>query len=502
MNFFKKIGVLAFVLMLLLPVSNAFAYEGGLLEGKLPVNYNYNDGANATDNDTSTSLYYHEPFSYQLDEPTTIDSYYLNATGTWLIYLYANNGTRHTLGTTKTGSTGVVKLDAPIPNVEYIEVFTNSTNGYIYELDVYGTTEDLMPPGEINNLNYETTENSVTFTFDLPGDDDFSHVKVYQNDVLIKENVVDQSLNINNLKEETLYNFKFTTVDLEGNESTGFVQEVTTDYKPVGEVSNLKVEPEYDQVNLSWEVPKHTKFDHVNIYRDEIVETSMIDKFLGVTTVHAEASTEIFETNGTYFKDLTVEPEKEYEYTVTTTDSYGVESTGVTLTTSTPTAPPITFKEIGIPFSVGDLIKSGNGLLALIGGFVLLALSFLLAPKLIKLIRSSFNKKGVDPTARRSQAEDKEKIDKQTEIATQQPTVKIDREQRIKERKQREPREARNNETPTIKGRKGQEVKPPRNRRAGRLGRVPREPRQTKQPKQPRERNREIREPREGRRSG
>lgn len=43
-----------------------------------------------------------------------------------------------------------------------------------------------------------------------------------------------------------------------------------------------------------------------------------------------------------------------------------------------------------LPFDVTDLIASGNGLLAMIGGFVLLALAFVFVPKVITLIRQSF----------------------------------------------------------------------------------------------------------------
>src|SRR5690606_9188391 len=46
----------------------------------------------------------------------------------------------------------------------------------------------------------------------------------------------------------------------------------------------------------------------------------------------------IFETNGTYFNDLTVEPKTTYDYTLTTTDGYK-ETEGVDVRTTTPAAP-------------------------------------------------------------------------------------------------------------------------------------------------------------------
>lgn len=49
------------------------------------------------------------------------------------------------------------------------------------------------------------------------------------------------------------------------------------------------------------------------------------------------------------------------------------------------------FSGITLPFSVTDLVGSGNALLGLVGSFVLLALAFVFVPKLITLIRQSFS---------------------------------------------------------------------------------------------------------------
>ncbi|AIF45725.1 hypothetical protein [Virgibacillus sp. SK37] len=50
----------------------------------------------------------------------------------------------------------------------------------------------------------------------------------------------------------------------------------------------------------------------------------------------------------------------------------------------------IDWSGLSLPFSVTDLIASGNGLLGLIGAFVLLGLAFVFVPKVIALIRNSF----------------------------------------------------------------------------------------------------------------
>lgn len=54
----------------------------------------------------------------------------------------------------------------------------------------------------------------------------------------------------------------------------------------------------------------------------------------------------------------------------------------------------IDFTGVTLPFNVTDLISSGNGLLGLVGAFVLLGLAFAFAPKIIQLIRQAFGKGG------------------------------------------------------------------------------------------------------------
>lgn len=52
---------------------------------------------------------------------------------------------------------------------------------------------------------------------------------------------------------------------------------------------------------------------------------------------------------------------------------------------------PIDFSGVSLPFSVTDLVESGNALLGLVGAFVLLGMAFVFVPRLIALIRNSFS---------------------------------------------------------------------------------------------------------------
>ncbi|MBM7543255.1 hypothetical protein [Amphibacillus cookii] len=288
--------------------------------------------------------------------------------------------------------------------------------------------------------------------------------------------------------------------------------EVLGDAINVEEIKNINVEAEHDRVNLSWELPDTEHFDHVNIYRMDLgqaeQETSMFE-FLRPLTVNASENYQpLFETNGTYFNDLSVEENNSYEYKLTT-EYQGVESEGVTVqaTTGFAPAPPIggdDYQEqpngdylvtwesptdgdvrvlldgeiyatvpasdgqftvpatdmvynnfgdplIGIqpvapngqegsisqpsgtelPFTPRDLIGTGNGLLMLVSGFVLLALAFVLVPKIIKVIRSSMqnesSRSDQDSIYRRSAPQKQERpqrkhrMQRESRIITRQP---------------------------------------------------------------------------------
>ncbi|MCK6259392.1 hypothetical protein LCY76_22735 [Fictibacillus sp. KIGAM418] len=54
----------------------------------------------------------------------------------------------------------------------------------------------------------------------------------------------------------------------------------------------------------------------------------------------------------------------------------------------------VDFSGITLPFSVSDLVGSGNALLGLVGSFVLLGLAFAFVPKIIKIIRNAFGQGG------------------------------------------------------------------------------------------------------------
>lgn len=287
-----------------------------------------------------------------------------------------------------------------------------------------------------------------------------------------------QTFTENGLKPGEEYEYKITAVYSDGTLIDAIYKTATKEYVDV-DIVDLKATPSHDRVDLSWKLPSDGALKHVNIYREK--KTSFFSEIL-VETAYA-AGTKIFETNGTYFNDLTVSADTKYEYTLTTQSSYGTESPGVKIEVKTAKAPPpdqiegdgwekdpngdylykwtspttgtvkvmvggkefkvvaasdlkilipkadMKFTVLGapdvylipigedgaegvptkppssggeggtdIPFSPNDLLKSGMGLLWVVGPFVLLALAFLLVPKLRNMAIQAFNQRKGQPT--------------------------------------------------------------------------------------------------------
>jgi hypothetical protein len=414
----------------------------------------------------------------------------------------------------------------------------NKSNGSTITVKT-NMTPDTSAPSNVTNLMGVQTHNSISLSWTNPTDQDFAEVKVYEDGVYKKSVTAAEGSNafFDNLQHETEYTFKVTSVDTTGNESPGTSINVTTLPLPeVKDIQNVDKDAKHDRVKLSWELPDSQYFHHVNIYRKVIEEEeSFLESLfsLGSISVSAASTTDgytpMFETNGTYWTDLTVEPDTGYEYKLTSENTDGRESTGVTVQveTSQEPAPKITGAEfttstngdyivtweepttgsiklfvgeeeyktvqanlgtytipksdlkltnlgdpdikiqpitdrgtkgdfvanpkMNLPFSVKDVVDTGNGLLWLVGPFLLLALAFLLVPKFRNLILAAFRGKGnLANTAERRSA----KGDKDLKLDPKEETVHL----------QKEPRELR---TPRIKADKAE--------REVRIGREPRQ---------------------------
>ncbi|MCS0827824.1 hypothetical protein NX029_28460 [Cytobacillus firmus] len=493
-------------------------YSGGLLDGKsfftgsTPTSTSTTTRV-LTDNSESTVFQFNSTSNkyatYKFAEPVNITSFKKHGAG--ILYFKSKSGTEiYSNASTLNGSL----IEGQWNQVYEIQLF--GTSGSVSEINVF--SESSIDYDELSNLTLSATQNTIDLNWNIPsGNADFTGTKIYKNGVFFKS--VDSSTKTftdSDVSSNTDYTYKITAVYSDGHETQGLSQSVTTKSPPppdrdgdgipddedeypddptntpppveAGEVKNLEITTTYKSANLSWVLPKSENLQHVNIYRETLTqETSFMDKLINGKTVYA-AGEKIFETNGTYFNDYTVEPGTEYEYKVTTTSVDGVESEGVTGRTKTPGKPLVDFEEVSLPFSAKDLILSGNSLLWIIGPFILLALAFLLVPKLRNLIIGAFRKdsKGSSEAAeRRTKAEAIQKMERQE--AKEFRTAREPKSERVEVAPKpiREPKEIRQ---PRIRESKERI-------RTAKLSRERiREPRVSREPKAPRERTRKPRD--------
>lgn len=536
----KKIFVLLLALTLFfVPFSAAFAYSGGLLNGKALIKSDSSSIYEATDLNSSTfvELLPGESLTFIFDDVYDLTKTRFEVVGGLTIAFFDSNNT--SLGQV-TYSTNNSTYDQFFnkKSVKKIVISSNTTSNLIVkEFDLWGTVVPTIIYKELSNLTLSATHNAVDLMWNIPSDNPyFTGTKIYRNGIFFTSlNKSTKTFSDSDVLADTNYTYKIAAVYSDGHETAGISKSVTTIPPPppdrdgdgipdsedeypddptntppdrdgdgipdsedeypddptntpppveAGEVKNLEIRTTYKSANLSWVLPVSDAFQHVNIYRDTLAEeTSFMEKLINGKRAYA-ASERIFETNGTYFNDYTVEPGTEYEYTVTTTSVDGVESEGVTATTQTPGKPAITFEELSLPFSVKDLITSGNGLLWIVGPFLLLALAFLLVPKLRKLIIGAFRKDSKvssEASERRTKA---------------QAIQKMESQEAKESRTAREPKIERVEVAPKPI-REPKELKQPRIREPKERTRTPKLSRERiREPRAPRV-SREIREPRE-----
>lgn len=348
---YKKI-IFTFTALLLFIPSISFAdtvvssptpydYRKGLLDDKkIILSTNFPDAVR--DNNLSTyygHTYHNGDLILKFKYPVDLKGYYLNSSigypNFYIKYFDDDNNIIE-----KLLPTGRVQgyYSINFNNVIEIRLVKTQQQGgtTIYEIDFFGEyIIDNTPPGDVQNLKAYTSNGAVELSYKFPSDDDFVYVNIYQDGVLIAEGVREEKYRVTGLKNDVQYEFKVTTVDTSGNESEGKTILATPNAEI--EVKNVKVVASYNRVNLSWELPKTDNFSHVNIYRKTIHEPKL--SFIMQSVAYADNNYEpLFETNGTYFNDLTVLPESTYDYKLTTTIE-NIESEGINVRVKTKSEP-------------------------------------------------------------------------------------------------------------------------------------------------------------------
>lgn len=228
--------------------------------------------------------------------------------------------------------------------VKRIRLYNGNTGAWkISELQFHSDKVIYEPVMKITETH---THEMATLRWELPKDTKFNGVVVSKDGFNIADlPSTSTSLVVRDLTPNTLYKFSVVTKFTDGTLSAPVKVEVLTSEappppKPAGDVKDLQASAEHDRVDLSWNLPASSNFKHVNIYRYEVQETALIDRILMIESVSAATGKKIFETNGTYFNDLTVSADTTYQYTLTTTSKEALESVGVSTTVKTPVKPP------------------------------------------------------------------------------------------------------------------------------------------------------------------
>lgn len=180
----------------------------------------------------------------------------------------------------------------------------------------------------------DITNNSATVVFKSKGLNSVpDHIYVYDSkgghigQVKVRTDI-DTSYTISGLKPETDYvyqvNAKF------GNTFTDKETVKFTTLEGDKEVSSLSATATAQDVDLNWKMPDYKSLKVARIYRQKD-DSGLIARFFKSASTYEP----IFETNGTTFKDLTVKPDTEYKYKITTVDTSGNETDGKTITIRT-----------------------------------------------------------------------------------------------------------------------------------------------------------------------
>lgn len=227
-----------------------------------------------------------------------------------------------------------------------IDLYYNDGSVDVAEVNVFADAPDNKAPAPVSNLSYVFgDDNSVTYTYDLPNDPDFSHIEVYQDAQLIKDDYKGASLKITDLLPETNYNFHFYALDNSGNKS---IVKSSTIQMPAGpdliapqNITSVQNVVSDTSIQFSYLLPIDSDFSHLQVYRNNQLIAPNVQL----------AS----------FVDEGLEYETSYTYSFKSVDTSGNISEGTTLTVQT-----MPYNDLIAPSAPTGLdVLTGNSSLAL-----------------------------------------------------------------------------------------------------------------------------------------
>lgn len=229
-----------------------------------------------------------------------------------------------------------------------------------------------IPPSNVRDLAVSNiTDTSLELGWVNPDDDDLDKINIYKNGTLLESIPVNSTYKVLGLTPNTSYAFSVSLVDKEGNESSKQKITATTNAEPPPKIEGGSYEKEENgDYTITWEKPT----------------TGEIKVYVGGG---------LYKTIPANQKSITI-PKNDLKYNVFGEPDVKLQPVSESGLEGEEESPQL--ESIKSPFTVNDLIETGNGLLWYVGPLLLLGLSFLLFPKLRNLVFGSFGKKKEEQT--------------------------------------------------------------------------------------------------------
>lgn len=327
-----------------------YDYKNGLLDDKDLMKSN-NLPEVMYDNNTSTQLRINNnTYTIEFKYPVKIEGffYYLFSAGYTFKFTFVGGNTEVLSIETPSNIWRRKYVDTNFSQITKITINTPKSDvSSIGEIDFFGSYEkDVKVYDKTHTLTANSTANSIDLNWINPNLIGFQNVLLYVNGKLKDTLGTDvTSYKLTKLDPDTSYQIELIAkYDDEGLSEKEILTVNTKKLEQADkEVQSLTAKATHERVDLSWELPIYKDtFKHVNIYRG--LEDTDIER-LQLNRVKPSSKTvkKIFETNGTYFNDLTVEPSTTYDYKLTVTETTLNETEGILtrVTTAPKPAPEI-----------------------------------------------------------------------------------------------------------------------------------------------------------------
>jgi hypothetical protein len=292
----KVFPILMAFIIFVLPFGGlkAFAYSGGLLDGKpLTMGDDVGVGSTTTSILTDGNLTNMKQIGsfgssddvswYHFSSPVIIDGARLKGS---VVTVRLYNSSKVLLYTVPVTNNDTRFDFTAVPNVSYVALLNgdSGTGVNVNEFDVFGSAGAIVHT-DISNLITTVNNNAVTITYDLPsGNADFTGSKIYRDGVLIStQNNLSGSFVDSGLSYDTSYSYKVTATYSDGFETSGVIDSVVIGSLPTdpatippSNITSLMVSDlSGTGATLNWSNSTDIDLASVNIYLDGLVVTNI-----------------------------------------------------------------------------------------------------------------------------------------------------------------------------------------------------------------------------------